>query len=111
VGSGTDEFEELTDILNRMSVYRTALLGDENAEGTKVTVEINVEWLDRRNILVVVTQNGKKTSEIILNSSRCERYLSTNSTSKYPYKIFLYCQNANMKIAQFSNDSVDTVRI
>jgi len=34
----------LTEILNRKSVYRTALLGVENAEGPKDTVELNVEW-------------------------------------------------------------------
>jgi hypothetical protein len=37
-------FEGLKDILNRKSVFRTALLGVENAEGPKNTVELNVEW-------------------------------------------------------------------
>ena len=34
----------VTEDLNRQSVYRTALLGVENAEGPKDTVELNVEW-------------------------------------------------------------------
>ena len=34
----------VTEVLNRMSVYRGALLGVENAEGPKDTVELNVEW-------------------------------------------------------------------
>jgi len=44
VGLCTVGFEELTVVLNRKSVYRTALLGVENAEGPKDTVELNVEW-------------------------------------------------------------------
>jgi hypothetical protein len=34
----------VTEFLSRKSVYRTALLGDENAKGPKDTVELNVEW-------------------------------------------------------------------
>ena len=34
----------MTEILNCKSVYRTALIGVENAEGTKNTVELYVEW-------------------------------------------------------------------
>ena len=44
MGLCTVGFEELTVVLNRKSVYRTALLGVENAEGPKDTVELNVEW-------------------------------------------------------------------
>jgi hypothetical protein len=44
VGSCTDGFEVLTEIMNRKSVYRTALLGVENAGRPKHTVELNVEW-------------------------------------------------------------------
>ena len=33
----------MTEVLNFKSVYRTALLGVENAEGPKGTVELNVE--------------------------------------------------------------------
>ena len=33
----------VTEVLNRKSVYPTALLGVENAEGPKYTVELNVE--------------------------------------------------------------------
>jgi len=40
----TDGFEVLTEVMNRNSVYRTALLGGENAEGPKDTVELYVEW-------------------------------------------------------------------
>jgi hypothetical protein len=49
VGLCSVGFEVLTDIFNRKSVYRTALLGAENAEGPKDTVEVNVESADRRN--------------------------------------------------------------
>ena len=34
----------VTEVLNCKSVYRKALLGVEKAEGTKDTVELNVEW-------------------------------------------------------------------
>jgi len=34
----------VTEILNCKSVYRTALIGVENAEGPKDTVELYVEW-------------------------------------------------------------------
>ena len=34
----------VTEVMNRKSVYRTALLGVENAEGPKDTVELNIEW-------------------------------------------------------------------
>ena len=34
----------VTEVLNCKSVYRTALLGVENAEGPKDTAELNVEW-------------------------------------------------------------------
>jgi predicted nucleic-acid-binding Zn-ribbon protein len=34
----------VAEVYNRKSVYRTALLGVENAQGTEVTVELNVEW-------------------------------------------------------------------
>jgi hypothetical protein len=44
VGLCTVKFEVLTEVLNRQSVYRTALLGIENAEGPKDTVELYVEW-------------------------------------------------------------------
>jgi hypothetical protein len=37
-------FEALTEVLNHKSVYRTALLGVEDAEGPKDTVELSVEW-------------------------------------------------------------------
>jgi len=33
-----------TEDLNRKSVYRTALLGVENAEGPNDKLELNVEW-------------------------------------------------------------------
>ena len=49
MGLCTDGFAVLTDIFNRKSVYRTALLGVGNAEGPKDTVEVNVESADRRN--------------------------------------------------------------
>jgi len=39
VGLCTVGFELLTELLNRKSVCRTALLGVENAEGPKDTVE------------------------------------------------------------------------
>jgi hypothetical protein len=44
VGCYTVGFEVLTEVMNRNFVYRTALLGAENAEGPKDTVELNVEW-------------------------------------------------------------------
>jgi hypothetical protein len=44
VGLCTVGFEVLRDVMNRKSVYRTALLGVENAEGPNDTVELNVEW-------------------------------------------------------------------
>jgi hypothetical protein len=44
VGLCTVGFEELTEVVNRKYVYRTALVSDENAEGPKGTVELNVEW-------------------------------------------------------------------
>ena len=34
----------VTEILNCKSVYHTALIGVENAEGPKDTVELYVEW-------------------------------------------------------------------
>ena len=34
----------MTEVLSCRSVYRRALLGVENGEGTKDTVELNVEW-------------------------------------------------------------------
>ena len=34
----------VTEVMNRKSVYRTALLGVENAEGPKGTVQLNVKW-------------------------------------------------------------------
>jgi hypothetical protein len=34
----------VTKVLNRKSVYRTALLGVENAERAKDTLDLNVEW-------------------------------------------------------------------
>jgi len=34
----------VTEVLNCKSVYRRALLGVENAEGLKDTVQLNVEW-------------------------------------------------------------------
>ena len=34
----------VTEVLNRKSVCRTALLGVENAEGPNDTLELNVEW-------------------------------------------------------------------
>ena len=37
-------FEEMTLVLFRKSLYLTALLGVENAEGAKYTVELNVDW-------------------------------------------------------------------
>ena len=37
-------FEVLTEIVNSKFVYPTALLGAENAEGPKDTVELYVEW-------------------------------------------------------------------
>ena len=49
MGLCTVGFEVLTDIFNRKSVYRTALLGVDNAEGPKDTVEVNVESAGRRN--------------------------------------------------------------
>ena len=91
MGVGTDEFEVLTDILNRMSVYRIALVCAENAEGPKDTVEVNVEWVDRRNEPVDVTQNWKKTSESIRNiliPHVVNCISDKNSTNKYPSKIF-----------------------
>ena len=36
--------EVLREVLNRQSVYGTALLGVENVEGLKNMVELNVEW-------------------------------------------------------------------
>jgi len=44
LGLRTVVFEEMTRILIRKSVYRAALLGIENAEVLKDTVELNVEW-------------------------------------------------------------------
>ena len=44
MGLCTVGFELLTEVMNRKSVYWTALLGVENAEGPKDTVELNVEW-------------------------------------------------------------------
>jgi hypothetical protein len=44
VGSCTDGFEVLTQIMNHKSVYCRALSGVQNAEGPKDTVELNVEW-------------------------------------------------------------------
>jgi len=41
---GNVGFELLIEVLNRKSVYRTALLGVGNAEGPKDTVELNVGW-------------------------------------------------------------------
>ena len=35
---------DVTGILNRKSVYRTAFLGDESEEGPKNAIELNVEW-------------------------------------------------------------------
>ena len=35
---------DVTEVLNRKSVCRTALLGFEHAEEPKDTVELNVEW-------------------------------------------------------------------
>ena len=49
MGLYTDGFDVITDIFNRKPVDRTALLGVENAEGPKDTVEVNVESVDRRN--------------------------------------------------------------
>ena len=40
---GTDRFETLTGILYLKSVYLTVLLGAENADGPKDTVELNEE--------------------------------------------------------------------
>ena len=34
----------VTEVMNRKSVHRTALLGVGNAEGPKDTVELNVQW-------------------------------------------------------------------
>ena len=34
----------VTEVLNRKSVCRRALLGAQNAEGQKYTIELNVEW-------------------------------------------------------------------
>jgi len=34
----------VTEVMNRKSVYRRALLGAGNAEGPNDTVELNVEW-------------------------------------------------------------------
>ena len=44
MGSCTDGCEVLTEIMNHKSAYRTALLGVENAQGPKDTVELSVEW-------------------------------------------------------------------
>ena len=34
----------VTEVMNRKSVYRRALLGVGNADGPNDTVELNVEW-------------------------------------------------------------------
>ena len=39
----------VTEVMNRKSVYRTALLGVGNAEGLKGTVELNVKWNRQQN--------------------------------------------------------------
>jgi len=44
VGLGSVGFEVLTEVMNRNSVYRQALLGVVNAEGPKDTVELNEDW-------------------------------------------------------------------
>jgi len=44
VGLCTVGYEVLTEVMNRMSVCLTALVGVENAEGSNDTVELNVEW-------------------------------------------------------------------
>jgi len=43
VGLGSDGFEFLIEDLNHKSVYFTALLGFENKDGLRETVELNVE--------------------------------------------------------------------
>ena len=44
MGLCTDGFVFLIEGLNHKSVYFTALLGVENKEGLRDTVEINVKW-------------------------------------------------------------------
>ena len=44
MGLCTVGFEVLREVLTRKSVYGTALLGVQNAEGPKDIVELNVEW-------------------------------------------------------------------
>ena len=44
MGLGTDGFEVLTEVMNRNSIYRKALLGVVNAEGPNDTVELNEDW-------------------------------------------------------------------
>jgi hypothetical protein len=43
VGLYTAEFEVLTEVLNRKSVYSTALVVVEKPEGRNIKVELNVE--------------------------------------------------------------------
>jgi len=44
VGLCTDGFEVLIEGLNHKSVYFTAMVGVEDKDGLRDTVEINVEW-------------------------------------------------------------------
>jgi len=61
---------------------------------------------------VELKYNGKnskgKTSISLPHGLICSS--DTNSTNKYPSKNILDCQNANLNIAQVSDDNVDTVR-
>ena len=44
MGLCTDGFEVLIEGLNHKSVYFTAMVGVEDKDGLRDTVEINVEW-------------------------------------------------------------------
>jgi hypothetical protein len=100
--------------LYHKSVYRTALLCTENAEVPNYTVELYREWSRQRKwTWWMLSIMGRTTLRVSLPSSLFTLWavaqthiLQINNLTK----IFLDCQISNMKIAQVSNDNVDTVR-